>query len=535
MPPTPVLGAAERSPPEPPLEPIGPGMVRLDSEAGLLAYPSATPPVRVQARSVSPVLGLQFSVVNTKRHSSAPPLRTEWVCDHEILMEPARERSDSVHAKSMRDVGTPPSPSTRLCGPGLAMAAAFIGPGSIATCSQAGSEFGLALLPVLAIAIGACIVLQEMSARLGAVSRSGLGEAILRIEPWPIRELLRGLAVLTLGLGNASLHAGNLSGGGLGLAFLLGAPDQSHACALAVGAAALAILCVGRTAVIANLLGVVVMVMSLLFIVCAIAAQPSVTDIGQALVHPTLPPESGRLATAIVGTTLCAYNLFLHASTTAEAASAIPLTRSAIRSSLRWTLLDTSASALIGGIISASLIITAASTKDAVGVAMPVAANEWEESADPALSASASRSSGDVAAMAEGLTHVLGPSAGYGFSMGLLAAGLSSAITAPLAANLALTGLLPGKPRIVKVGWIGVALSGSLLAAVPGIQPVGVILFAQVANAMLLPCLGAALLAVTSSSTVLGEFASGWLAIGVGVAVVAGTAALSVHGLLAEM
>lgn len=52
---------------------------------------------------------------------------------------------------------------------------------------------------------------------------------------------------------------------------------------------------------------------------------------------------------------------------------------------------------------------------------------------------------------------------------------------------------------------------------------------------MLLPCLGAALLAVTSSSTVLGEFASGWLAIGVGVAVVAGTAALSVHGLLAEM
>ena len=40
----------------------------------------------------------------------------------------------------------PPPRAAALCGPGLAMAAAFVGPGTISTCAAAGAQFGFGLL-----------------------------------------------------------------------------------------------------------------------------------------------------------------------------------------------------------------------------------------------------------------------------------------------------------------------------------------------------------------------------------------------------
>ncbi len=66
----------------------------------------------------------------------------------------------------------------RGLGPGLLVAAAFIGPGTVTTATVAGAEFGYALLWAVVFSVIATIVLQEMSARLGLVSRDGLGEAL---------------------------------------------------------------------------------------------------------------------------------------------------------------------------------------------------------------------------------------------------------------------------------------------------------------------------------------------------------------------
>ncbi len=70
----------------------------------------------------------------------------------------------------------------RNLGPGLLVAAAFIGPGTVTTATVAGARFGYALLWALAFSVVATIVLQEMSARLGLVTREGLGEVRCR-EP----------------------------------------------------------------------------------------------------------------------------------------------------------------------------------------------------------------------------------------------------------------------------------------------------------------------------------------------------------------
>ena len=56
-------------------------------------------------------------------------------------------------------------------GPGPLIAAAFIGPGTVTLCSIAGLNFGYSLLWTLVLSVIATIVLQEMSARLGIISR----------------------------------------------------------------------------------------------------------------------------------------------------------------------------------------------------------------------------------------------------------------------------------------------------------------------------------------------------------------------------
>jgi NRAMP (natural resistance-associated macrophage protein)-like metal ion transporter len=72
------------------------------------------------------------------------------------------------------------SPRSALSGigPGLLVTAAFIGPGTVTTASRAGAAYGTSLLWAVAFSTLATIVLQEMAARLGLVTRQGLGEAI---------------------------------------------------------------------------------------------------------------------------------------------------------------------------------------------------------------------------------------------------------------------------------------------------------------------------------------------------------------------
>ena len=95
-------------------------------------------------------------------------------------------------------------------GPGLLVTAAFIGPGTITTASKAGADFGFALIWALVFSIFATIVLQEMCARLGLVSRQGLGESIRATFKNPVARVLTvGLVVGAITFGNAAFQTGN--------------------------------------------------------------------------------------------------------------------------------------------------------------------------------------------------------------------------------------------------------------------------------------------------------------------------------------
>ena len=112
---------------------------------------------------------------------------------------------------------------SKYFGPSTLVAAAFIGPGTVTTCTMAGVNSGYTLLWAMIFSIIATVVLQEMAARLGWITRQGLGEAIAKQFPSGVE---KGLSiVLVLGaivIGNAAYEAGNLSGGILGMELLIG-------------------------------------------------------------------------------------------------------------------------------------------------------------------------------------------------------------------------------------------------------------------------------------------------------------------------
>ncbi|MEL7285716.1 MAG: divalent metal cation transporter, partial [Pseudomonadota bacterium] len=70
-------------------------------------------------------------------------------------------------------------------GPGVLVAAAFIGPGTVTACTLAGSNFGYALIWALLFATVSTIILQDMAARLGAGAKLGLGEALMQTANRP--------------------------------------------------------------------------------------------------------------------------------------------------------------------------------------------------------------------------------------------------------------------------------------------------------------------------------------------------------------
>ncbi|MEE4359990.1 MAG: divalent metal cation transporter, partial [Pseudomonadales bacterium] len=117
------------------------------------------------------------------------------------------------------------------------------------------------------------------------------------------------------------------------------------------------------------------------------------------------------------------------------------------------------------------------------------------------------------ALLADALAPVLGGGARVGFAMGLLAAGLTSAITAPLAAAYAVSGAFGWTPALhdprFRMVWAGVLATGTLFA-VSGRQPLATILFAQAANGLLLPIVAIALLWVMNRGALLGPRRNGW-------------------------
>lgn len=362
-------------------------------------------------------------------------------------------------------------------GPGALVAAGFIGPGTVTACTLAGANFGFALIWALVFATISTIILQEMSARLGIMSGKGLASAMTAPENGPIvRWTIIILGVSALAVGNSAYEAGNLAGGALGIEALLSGGSATHKLiVVALSVTAAGFLLFGRYRHIEKLLIGLVVVMSASFVGSIVITRP---DLGEMIkgFAPSIPEGGLLTAVALIGTTIVPYNLFLHASTVRDKWS------DGLAESMKAARADTIASIGLGGIISILILSTAASALFGSGIAVSSAAD-----------------------MALSIEPAYGSAAKYLVGIGLFGAGLSSSITAPLATAYALTefGGIRQDGRIFRVIALGVLLIGTFIALI-GVKPVQVILFAQIANGLILPIIATFLLVAMNRKKLLG-------------------------------
>ena len=154
-------------------------------------------------------------------------------------------------------------------GPGLIIAASFIGPGTITTSIVTGAEQGFVLAWAVVFSILATIVLQEMSGRLGLATRMSLGHALREVfSSVPARLVMAILVVAAIGIGGASYAGGDTVGTALALTSVTGLsqPVVVIGIVLTIGI----LLWTGSYKLIERVLTVMVGLLGLLFIVTAV-------------------------------------------------------------------------------------------------------------------------------------------------------------------------------------------------------------------------------------------------------------------------
>jgi Mn2+/Fe2+ NRAMP family transporter len=381
-------------------------------------------------------------------------------------------------------------------GPGAIVTAAFIGPGTVTTCLRAGVEFRYALLWALAFATIGTIIFQEMAARLGVVGEIGLGEAIRRrfdrhrTGYWVAAVLV----VSAIGIGNAAYQTGNLLGAASGLQTLAGGRVSTWGVVIALLASLF--LWRGSYKLLERVLVTMVIAMSVVFLATAIAVVRDGGAVLAGMTVPRLPPGSDLVALGLIGTTMVPYNLFLHASSARE--------RWRGADKLGEARADLGVAIVLGGVISMAILITGAAQFGAI-IDSP-------------------------ARMAAMLEPVLGRWATTFFAIGFFAAGMTSAITAPLAAAYAVSGVLGWvqdlRSPLVRLIWMTVMAVG-VGFTIANEQPFEAIVFAQAANAILLPAIALFLLLVMNDRRQLKGATNGIVANVLGGAVLALTLLLS--------
>ncbi|WP_298326182.1 Nramp family divalent metal transporter [uncultured Dokdonia sp.] len=383
----------------------------------------------------------------------------------------------------------------KLSGPGVLVAAAFIGPGTVTVCTITGATYGFTLLWAMVLSIIATIVLQEMAARIGLVSGKGLSGVIRDSLTNKITRTFAVILMLSaIAIGNAAYEAGNISGGVLGIEALgfssslsLGTLDI-NSWSLVLGILASIILFIGNYKVLERILVTLVIIMSIAFVTTAFVTKPDILAVLKGSFIPSFPDGSLLTIVALVGTTVVPYNLFLHASLVSEKwrnESDLPAARR-----------DTIVAVILGGLVSMAIIICAAA----------IQGSEIKNAAD----------------LAQSLEPLFGDYARYFIGLGLGAAGLTSAITAPLAAAYVVQGCLGWERDLKSVKfravWLTILILGIIFSSI-GYSPVEIIQFAQVANGVLLPIIAGYLIWIVNKREVLGNYVNSSLQNGISIVI----------------
>ena len=365
-----------------------------------------------------------------------------------------------------------------ILGPGLIAANAGNDAGGIATYASAGAQYAYRMLFVMLVVTVALVIVQEMSARLGATTGRGLVSLVR--EQFSLR--LATFCVVCLLVANLGLVVSELAGVGAAME-MLGVTRYLSVPLAAAGVWAVVMFGSYRYA---ERVFVLLSLVFLAYPIAAILGHPDWTAVASNTLMPHFVASKGFLVltVALIGTTITPYMQLYQASAVVE--------RGAGPEDLRDIRIDSVSGSLFASVISISIIVATAS---AIGGSGPL---------------------GSASDAAEALRPVAGSAAVTLFAVGLLGASLLAAAVVPLATSYALAEAV-GVERSVSrrfrdaklfLGLFTAQLAiGSLIALAPG-NLIRLLLGTQVLNGVVSPILLTFILVLANRRSLMGANAN---------------------------
>jgi NRAMP (natural resistance-associated macrophage protein)-like metal ion transporter len=369
-----------------------------------------------------------------------------------------------------------------VLGPGVISAAAGNDAGGIATYAQAGAAYGYSLLWVMLVITVSLALVQEMCARMGAVTGKGLSDLIR--EQFGVGWAL--LAVLVLLIANTGVTVSEFVGIAAA-AQLFGIPTW-----LAVPPIAVLVwwLITGGSY---RTVEKVFMALSLIFftyVVAAFLAKPDWGQVGSAFLHPTISfePTALQALVALIGTTITPYmQLFVQSSVVEKGVTP---------RDYKYTRFDTVFGVILANLVSVFIIIATAATLHVNGVTQVNSAADAAKALEP----------------------VAGSSATILFALGLFGASMLAAGVLPLATAFSVTESLGFEKGVslsfreapVFMGlFTALVAIGAVIAMIPGLPLFAVLIAVQILNGVLLPILLVFIVRLASNRDIMGRYAIG--------------------------
>ena len=368
-----------------------------------------------------------------------------------------------------------------ILGPGMITANAGNDAGGIATFASVGAEFGYSLLWILipiAISLG---IVQEMCARMGAVTGKGLADLIR--ERFGVR--WTALIMLALLIANAGVTVSEFVG--IAAAAELFGVSRFVAVPLA---AILVWWLVAKGSY--KKVEKAFLAMSLVFlgyIVSAFLSQPDWSAVAVGLVRPSLRFEHAFIFTlvAIIGPTISPYmQVYVHSSVVDKGVTA---------DNYRETKTDVWVGTVFAILIVFFIVVSTAATLNKTGIQISTAADA-----------------------AQALRPLAGRYAETLFGLGLFGASMLAAGVLPLATAYSISealGFEKGVSRSFREApiFLGVftflVAVGAAIAVIPNLPLIRVLLVTQVINGLLLPIVLFAVLRLVNNREVMGAHVNG--------------------------
>jgi len=381
-------------------------------------------------------------------------------------------------------------------GPGLLVTVGFIDPGNWASNMAAGSTYGYALLWVVTLSTIMLIVLQHNVAHLGIVTGECLAESCSHhLRPWVARLVLGSALLATV----ATMMA-EVLGGAIALNMLFGIPEKIGS--VLTAAAALALLLTNSYGKVERIIIGFVSLIGLAFLVEIAMVRVDWPAAAVGWVVPAMPAGSSTIIVSVLGAVVMPHNLFLH-SEVIQSQHFEDKGEAVIQERLDHEFVDTLFSMGVGWAINSAMVVLAASTFFAHGIVID-----------------------DLSLAASTLEPLLGSAARVIFALALLFAGLSSSVTAGMAAGIISSGIADEPydihDRHSSLGVIA-AFVGAVIVIFFVTDPFQGLVWSQALLSLQLPITIFTQIWLTSSPAVMGKYANGprlkVLLVGIGVVV----------------